>query len=193
MITSMFDIICVTSRKLCNTDFLTRIEEIASSHPAGIILREKDLSEADYALLAEQVLEICQRYDTPCILHNFYQIAIRLGCRRIHLPLPVLGALTDGEKAAFDIIGASCHSMEDALSAVQLGASCVTAGHIFDTYCKKGLPGRGIPFLKDLCASVPIPVYAIGGISLANIASVKEAGAAGACMMSSFMTNAFSI
>ena len=51
----MFNIICITNRKLCNIDFLTRIEEIASSRPAGIILREKDLNETDYAVLAEQV------------------------------------------------------------------------------------------------------------------------------------------
>ena len=184
----MFNIICITNRKLCNIDFLTRIEEIASSRPAGIILREKDLNETDYAVLAEQVIEICQRHDTPCILHNFYQTAIRLGCRRIHLPLPVLGLLTDRDKAAFDVVGASCHSIEDALTAAKLGCTYVTAGHIFDTDCKKGLPGRGIPFLKDLCTRGPIPVYAIGGISPANIASVKKAGAAGACMMSGFMT-----
>lgn len=187
MIISMYDILCVTNRKLCNIDFLTRIEQIAASHPAGIILREKDLAEADYALLAEKVLNICRKHNTPCILHSFYRTALRLDCRRIHLPLTILRTLTGEDKAAFESIGASCHSIEEALLAVQLGCTYIIAGHIFETDCKKGLPGRGIPFLKELCTCVPVPVYAIGGITSANIASVREAGAAGACIMSGLM------
>lgn len=188
MIIFMSDLLCVTNRKLCKIDFLTRIEEIAMTHPAGIILREKDLSEEDYSCLAGEVLEICRLQDTPCILHSFYRTAIRLGCRSIHLPLPILRTLSGDDKKAFDVIGASCHSREDALLAEQLGCTYISAGHIFDTDCKKGLPGRGISFLKDLCSSVSIPVYAIGGINPDNISSIRNAGAAGACIMSDFMT-----
>lgn len=184
----MSDLLCVTSRRLCKTDFLKRIEEIAAAHPAGIILREKDLSEEDYTLLAKKVLKICQTQGTPCILHSFYRTAVRLGCRRIHLPLPVLLTLSENDKAAFNAIGSSCHSREDALLAEKLGCTYISAGHIFNTDCKKGLPGRGIPFLKDLCRSVSIPVYAIGGITADNISAVRNAGAAGACIMSGFMT-----
>lgn len=188
MIIFMSDLLCVTNRKLCKIDFLTRIEEIAMTHPAGIILREKDLSEEDYCCLAGKVIEICRLQDTACILHSFYRTAIRLGCRSIHLPLPILRTLSEDDKKAFDVIGASCHSREDALLAEQLGCTYISAGHIFDTDCKKDLPGRGLPFLKDLCGSVSIPVYAIGGITPDNISSVRNAGAAGACIMSSFMT-----
>lgn len=188
MIISMSDILCVTNRKLCRADFPTRIEQIAAAHPAGIILREKDLPEADYAFLAGKVLASCRTQGTPCILHSFHGTAIRLGCRKIHLPLPVLRTLSDEEKAFFTDIGSSCHSIEDARLAVQLGCTYITAGHIFDTDCKKGLPGRGILFLKDLCDSVSIPVYAIGGITADNISSVRNAGAAGACIMSGLMT-----
>lgn len=188
MITSMSDILCVTNRTLCQTDFLTQIEKIALAHPAGIILREKDLSEENYTFLAEEVLKICRMHGTPCILHSFCRTALRLRCRQIHLPLPILRTLSAEDRTAFDIIGASCHSREDARLAEQLGCTYISAGHIFDTTCKKGLPGRGLPFLKDLCNSVSIPVYAIGGITPENIASVRDAGASGACIMSSLMT-----
>ena len=39
-----------------------------------------------------------------------------------------------------------------------------------------------------MCESTSIPVYAIGGISAGNIAYVRGAGAAGACVMSGAMT-----
>ncbi len=87
----------------------------------------------------------------------------------------------------FRIIGASCHSVGDALEAQALGCTYITAGHIFATDCKKGVPPRGLAFLREVCDSVSIPVYAIGGINGENYPQVLQAGAAGACIMSGLM------
>ncbi len=156
-------------------------------HPAGIILREKDLCESEYRELAGRVLEICRRHRTRCILHSFTAAAAELKCDALHLPFPLLRALADQTKAAFQTLGASCHSVEEAAEAEALGCTYITAGHIFDTECKSGLPGRGIDFLRRICGSVSIPVYAIGGIDAGRIAAVRSAGAAGGCVMSGAM------
>lgn len=187
MITFMSDIICVTNRNICTEDFLTRIERIAGARPGGIILREKDLCEDTYKILAEQVLAICKKHETPCTLHTFINSAARLGADRIHLPLHVLRNMDDREKSKFSIIGASCHSPKEAVEAEMLGCNYITAGHVFNTDCKKGMPGRGLAFLRQVCDSVAIPVYAIGGIDSFNYNDVCKAGAAGACIMGSFM------
>ena len=84
-------------------------------------------------------------------------------------------------------IGTSCHSVEDAIEAQALGAGYIIAGHIFETECKKGLAGRGTDFLKEICNTVKLPVYAIGGISADNAAECIKAGSDGICLMSSFM------
>ena len=78
--------------------------------------------------------------------------------------------------------------MEDMELAVQAGASQIILGTIFETDCKKGLPGRGLEFLENVCKEVDIPVYAIGGISPELFPAVLQAGAAGACVMSGPMT-----
>lgn len=166
---------------------MRRIEDIASCHPAGIILREKDMLEEEYKLLAIQVMEICRSYNTTCILHYFTEQALALGAKAIHLPLPVLRGLTAEQKAVFDCIGVSCHSAEDAKEVQRLGGTYITAGHIFETDCKKGIPGRGIDFLKNIVTSVQIPVYAIGGIDRQNIHLVRSTGVAGVCVMSGIM------
>ena len=189
MIMCMCDILCVTDRKGCREDFLTRIERIAACHPAGIILREKDLSPEEYEPLAEQVMGVCARYDVKCILHSFVDTAISLHADAIHLPLHILRKMTSEQKKHFSTIGASCHSVEDALEAQALGCTYITAGHVFETGCKKGLPGRGLEFLRNVCAAVDIPVYGIGGIGPDNIALVRDAGASGACLMSSLMVS----
>ena len=187
MIMCMSDILCVTNRKLCREDFLARIERIAACHPAGIILREKDMKPEDYKELAAVVMKLCEQHGVKCILHSFSDVAISLQTDAIHMPLHLLREMSQEQKAHFTILGASCHSVEDASEAQALGCTYITAGHVFETDCKKGLPGRGLDFLRKVCATVDIPVYGIGGIDADNIALVRDAGASGACLMSSLM------
>lgn len=160
------------------------MEKIAACRPAGVLLREKDLSPAAYQRLAQRVLAICAAYGVPCILHSFPDVAASLGAEALHLPLPVLRR----ETLRPPVLGASCHSVEDALEAEALGCTYITAGHIFQTDCKKGLPGRGLAFLENVCRAVSIPVYAIGGVDPSNVDAVRATGVVGACVMSGPMS-----
>lgn len=184
---SMFDhVLAVTNRHLCEIDFLEQIARIAMAQPVGIVLREKDLPEAAYHSLAQSVLAICQQWNTPCILHHFSSAALALGCPNLHLPLPDLLMQPDIAKQ-FSQLGVSVHSAEEARTAYAHGASYLTAGHIFPTDCKPDLPPRGLGFLREVCAAVPIPVYALGGICPQNVSDCLAAGAAGVAVMSGVM------
>ena len=181
--------ICVTNRTLCRDDFLTRIDHIAKKGVAdAILLREKDLTEREYLELAEKVLSICKAHNRRCILHTYYKAAKELGCKEIHLPLPLLQKMREeGEKQWFTTVGTSVHSLKQANLAMHLQADYMTAGHIFETDCKKGLPGRGLSFLSKVVCKSEVPVYGIGGISADNAGQIMETGAAGVCIMSGFM------
>jgi thiamine-phosphate pyrophosphorylase len=193
------EIYAVTNRKLCERPFLEQVERVCAVRPAALILREKDLSPEAYKKLAQNVLPICKKHQVPCILHTYYKEAKQLGTDRIHLPLPVLREMPAAEKNFFTQIGCSVHSVGEAAEAVQLGATYLTAGHIYDTDCKKGLAPRGIDFLREVCEAVPLPVYAIGGIHLqradshgisieeAQQSQIAASKAAGACIMSQLM------
>ncbi|MGN1141423.1 MAG: thiamine phosphate synthase [Oliverpabstia sp.] len=186
---SLFEtVIAVTNRHLCDRPFTEQLERVCSHHPRALILREKDLPEKEYELLAKNVLEICRNYDVPCILHTYTDVARRLGCSRIHLPLPLLRT-NASSLGNFSLIGTSVHSLEEAVEAEKLGASYLTAGHIYVTDCKKGLPPRGTGFLREVCLQVSVPVYAIGGIHLdkTKMKEVIGCGAAGGCIMSGMM------
>ncbi len=178
----------MTNRHLCKNDFLWRVEEIAKSQSCSMILREKDLSENEYKQLAKNVLSICEKHSITCILHTFVDVAMTLNIDKIHLPMHILRELSEERKSYFSIIGASCHSVEEAMEAEYLGCTYITAGHIFETDCKKGLTPRGLDFLQKVCESVTIPVYAIGGIDSEKVTSVYEVGAKGICIMSGLMS-----
>ena len=183
----MFKLISVTNRRLACSDFLTQIKKVAEGGADAVILREKDLSEAEYEALAKEALEICNSTKSLCILHTFASVAEKLESEALHMPLPLLREMPEEERSRYKVLGASCHSMEDVREAEALGCTYVTLGHIFATDCKKGVPPRGLGLLKEVCREANISVYAIGGISAENVASVKEAGAAGTCLMSLLM------
>ena len=184
----MCNIIAVTNRKLTDRPFLEQLKRVCCRHPKALILREKDLTEKEYENLAKEVLEICRENQVPCILHSWPGAARRLGCTSIHLPLPLLEKYS-GQLEGFSEIGTSVHSLEEAKKAQDLGATYMTAGHIFATDCKKGLPPRGLDFLRQVCQSADIPVYAIGGIKpqKEQLGQIMACGASGGCVMSGMM------
>ena len=183
------DLLCLTNRALCKEPLFDRLEKLASAKPAGLLLREKDLSEEAYRALAERVLALCAAAGIPCLLHHFPAVARQLGVKALHLSLPRLKALSAADRAFFSTLGASCHSLAEAKEAEALGCTYLIFGHVFETDCKKGLPGRGPAALADICAHVRLPVLAIGGITPENAPAVRAAGASGLCVMSSAMTS----
>lgn len=183
----LYKVIAVSNRKLCSRSLLEQIDIMARyNKPDILILREKDLSEDEYEALAIEVIKKCEGYNIDCILHNYIDVAIRLGCKKIHLPMAVFKE-NKHKLNYFKIVGTSIHSVDEARIAEDLGASYVTAGHIFKTDCKKGLEPRGLEFLSNVCNAVSIDVYGIGGINKDNIETIIKAGAKGACIMSGFM------
>ncbi len=170
-------LICITSRILCGGDFVQRVRDILDMG-IPVVLREKDLTEKEYFRLLRSI----GRQDITA--HSFAVAAKEFGCGRIHLPLPLLERTDISD---FELVGSSTHSVEQAERAAELGASYITAGHIFATDCKKGLEPHGTGLLTEISQAVSIPVYALGGIAPGNAAECVSAGAHGVCAMSGFM------
>ena len=195
MITSMYKkyehTIVISNRALVQGDFFEQMQKVICLHPHAVILREKDLPDEEYKMLAEKVLDMCREEDITFFLHTKIEIARKIGCQNIHLSIPVLKGLSETEKKAltedFCEISISCHSMEDVEIAMAGGATQIILGTIFETECKKGVLGKGVEFVREICQKCPLPVYAIGGMNLQRLHLVIDAGAAGCCMMSGFM------
>ena len=182
----MCEAVCVTQSSAVSGDFLVQLEKIAAAGADRIILREKQLPEEEYISLAKQAAQICGKYGVPLWVHTYISAADAVGTKNVHLSFGAFTGLADDVRKAYDI-GVSVHSAGEAVTAAKLGAAYVTAGHIFPTDCKRGLPPRGVDYLSEICASVGIPVYAIGGITPENAPQVISAGAKGVCIMSGLM------
>jgi thiamine-phosphate diphosphorylase len=84
-------------------------------------------------------------------------------------------------------IGASVHSVADARAAMTDAGDGIpawlVAGHVFSTPSHEGAPERGTSFLSDICAAVPIPVIAIGGVRPPHVRQLLSAGAYGVAVI----------
>ncbi len=77
------------------------------------------------------------------------------------------------------IIGVSTDSIEQARQAERDGADYVGFGPVFPTLTKLDAgPVSGLEALGVVCAESSVPVVAIGGIDIGNIASVARRGPA---------------
>ncbi len=164
---------------------LERIEFLCRAGVRRIVLREKRTSDPEYEGVAEGFVSICRKHCVIPVIAHRKELAVRYDTE-LQLSMDELRKDPDIVKEV-RFVGVSVHSVEEAKEAESLGASTVTAGHIFATDCKKGVPERGIQFLKDVINNVRIPVYAIGGIDTDVIDDVYNAGASGACLMSTMM------
>ncbi len=179
-------VICVTDRSGCKGDFTELVNEIISSRPYAVLLREKDLPTDEYEELAVKCKYLCDTLKVKLILHSHVQVARKIGISRIHLTLKSLEKMV-GRLGDFEEVGTSVHSIDEAIAAQNMGASYLVAGHIYATNCKRGVPARGLEFLKGVCDVVQVPVFAIGGMTCERIAAVRSCGASGICVMSGLM------
>ena len=186
-----FILSAVTDSRLLpeGTTLMDRIRMLCDAGVGRIVLREKGMPDDIYAETAKEFVRVCREKCVIPVINHRPDIAEALGVEDIQISIDEL--IDDpGIVGRFRRVGVSVHSVDEAIEAESLGAESVTAGHIFPTVCKKGVPQRGTRFLMDAVASVSIPVYAIGGIDTDVIEKVRSCGASGVCLMSVMMGSA---
>jgi thiamine-phosphate pyrophosphorylase len=161
-----------------------RISLVASAGVDWIQLREKDLDARTLLELACAAVKSAPK--ARILVNDRLDVSLAVRAAGVHLgggSLPVAMLVRwkmEGRAPADFLIGASCHSLEDARAAEHDGADYVFFGPVFSTPSKLqfGAP-QGLARLAELCRAVRIPVLAIGGITPGNARSCLDSGAAG--------------
>ncbi len=183
--------ICVSDRRLVAGDFLDWVRSVCAGQPRCLLLREKDLDEVSYGKLSREVAAICAAAGTPLVLRgaNFGALAEELGAG-IHLSFPEalewfgLDRGLPAPQAQSVPASVSIHSYQEAQALRGADVAFFLAGHVFESQCKPGQPGRGVNFLRTVASQADAPVFAIGGITAENAAATTAAGAAGIAAIS---------
>lgn len=188
-----FNLYLITDRKqvAAGQTLFSTIEAALQGGVRAVQLREKDLSAAELAPLALQLRELTLRYDCKLLLNDHIELALSVDADGVHLGGHSLPADVVRQQVGPDfLIGVSTHSSEEIISASHQGADFVTFGPVFATPSKAvyGAP-QGLPALKEACRISPLPVFALGGINAARLASVRQAGASGIALISAIIAS----
>ena len=180
----------VTDEKAClEKDFYNCIEEAIKGGVKIVQLREKNISTKDFYEKALKVKEICKNYGVLFIINDRLDIAQAVGADGVHLgqsDMPIEKA-REILKDKF-LIGATARNVEEAKRAELLGADYIGSGAIFGTSTKDNAKKLEMEELKKIIASVKIPVFAIGGININNVSSLKNIGLQGICAVSGILS-----
>jgi len=149
-------------------------------------LRHKGFFDKDLLEETKNIANLCRSNSIPFILNDRLDIALLSGADGVHLgqqdlPIHAARALLGPSK----IIGATVSNLSEALKAESEGADYLGCGHIYPTMTKikNGLP-LGLSGLSHICRHSSLPVFAVGGINIANIGSIFTTGASGAAVAS---------
>jgi thiamine-phosphate pyrophosphorylase len=173
------DIYPVTCQELSNGR--TNLEVLAAVLAGGakiIQLREKHWSKKDLYDLAVEFRKLAHNYDALLIINDHVDVALAAGADGVHLGQEDLPVEAARKIAPELIIGASSHSLKEALIAEKEGADYVNIGPIFPTRTKADA-GRflGPEAIIEIGPQLTVPFTTMGGIKPDNIHSVLEAGA----------------
>ncbi len=176
-------IIAVTDDNLEHSQLLDTLLTIEASIDA-VILREKSKVDSEIIALIQQLIE--SGFDsTKLIVHGRTDVASITGIKKVQLPGYVVSLTLLKKQFPAISFGRSVHSLDEAKTAYKTGADWILYGHLFATSSKVGLPPRGTSELFQIVESLPIPVYAIGGIQPHHLPQLNQGGVAGVAVMSS--------
>lgn len=151
-------------------------------------MREKDLPEAGLAALFSRLRAVTAPYGAVLTLHGPAAQAQAVGADGVHLPAGSDAGAARALLGPGALIGLSVHGADEA-RAVQAGSvDYITASPVFLTRSKPGYgPALGPEGLQRFVLASPVPVLALGGVSIGTLAGCMEAGAQGVAVMGEMM------
>ena len=119
--------------------------------------------------------------ETGCwlIVNDRADVAAAVGARGLQLASHSLTLPEALKISPARPVGASIHSVEEAVAAEAEGASWCVAGTVFATPSHVGRAPARVEFIERVAAAVTIPVIAIGGVTPEDVPALRQAGAHG--------------
>lgn len=187
----------ITDRKLSRVPVIETVKQAIEGGATIVQYREKEKSFEEMKGEASAIFEVCKRASVPFIINDFPELALAVGADGVHVGQKDVGyEKARGAVGKEKIVGVSTHCLDDIVRVAGLSfdgarVDYVGFGPVFFTATKADAsPATGLAELKracDYCHSKEIPVIAIGGIDLSNVASVMQAGVDGVAVISAVL------
>ncbi len=145
-----------------------------------IQLREPQLAPLALVRLAEQVLKMAKPYGAKILFNADMQLVKELGADGVHLSSQKLMLLT--EKPSNIMVAASCHNLAELQQAEKLGLDFVVLSPVQPTKSHENAATLGWIRFAEMIKDCEMPVYALGGMQMSDLAIALKSGARGIAM-----------
>lgn len=148
-------------------------------------LREKELDQEAFLKEAEELKELCARFGVPFVVNDSVETAVQAGADGVHVgQSDIKGRNIRAMIGPDRILGISAGTVEEARAAEKAGADYIGVGAVFGTSTKKDARNLSVEKLREISASVSIPVVAIGGINRSNVGELSGSDVDGIAVIS---------
>lgn len=174
----------ITDTHLSGLSHAQQVARLVEGGASLIQLRDKHAAPREFYREAAAALRVARAHNARLIINDRVDIALALGADGVHLgqaDLPVEAARSLLGQAA--IIGFSTHNAQQAQLATSMPVDYIAFGPVFATSTKQSPePVAGLAELRKVSEAWgqiarPMPLVAIGGITLSNLSEAIEAGA----------------
>lgn len=157
--------------------FLDTLERSLGAGLRLVHVREPALDAAALEDFAGAVVARARPHGAIVVINGPASMAERVGAHGVHLSAAAL-ARADC-RPDLEWVGASCHAESELERAERLGLDYAVLGPVLLTPTHPGQPGLGWERFAELIRDCSIPVYAIGGMTPADLDRARRAGAHG--------------
>lgn len=163
-------------------------EEALKGGVTMVQLREKQVERRELVALGKQMLELTKAYHVPLIINDDVQAALEIGADGVHVGqkdtcLQEARRLLGPEH----LVGVTCNRLELAQAACAGGADYLGVGAVFGSSTKQDAKPLEHAMLREICRVSTVPVAAIGGINLDNVAQLCDSGIHGVAVISGIL------
>lgn len=163
------------------TSFLAALDRALRSGLRIVQVREKQLPPVELERFCREVVRHAEPYGARVLVNGDAELARRVGAAGIHLTSAALMALA--AKPGGLLCGASCHNRAELLHAAGLDLDYVLLAPVQATRTHPDVPPLGWSAFSELAGELPMPVYALGGMTPGDLEQAWNHGAHGIAML----------
>jgi 8-oxo-dGTP diphosphatase len=142
-----------------------------------IQVREAALAATARRRFAAEVVARAHRHGARVLINHDARLAGELGADGVHLPAAALAQLDS--RPDLPLVGASCHTRAELARAAALGVDFALLGPVKRTPTHPDQAPLGWTAFSGIVTLLPIPVFALGGLTRSALEAARAAGAHG--------------
>lgn len=161
--------------------FLQRLEVALQNGLRLIQVREKQMAPDALAIFSRQVVAMAHQYDAKVLINGNAELAEAVGADGVHYTSTQLQQCHTRPNLAY--CAASCHTAAELQRAGELGLDFAVLSPVLPTLSHPGEAHLGWAEFASRCAEATLPVYALGGLTRADLMVAQQNGAHGIALL----------